>query len=538
MDIKRIADNSMISIGHRQLSSAASFHSSAYNLFLTVRGCLRISSGRLCTEAPLLGFYSREAISLAPDGVSEYILLQLHPQKILALSRREDLLTAWADDLSVRSQLLIREALTEMLSLSGDPSGQAQLGLTSLVLRIVQLLMAEIPGRSVCPDPRVPLKGRRASLYLALRQYIHTHAGEQLSEKGTAELFHITPQYLGSFLKESSGMTFRGLVTEERMQLEEQLKRYASDQAEAYEEAPGHLLNGGGAESRLKTEENLREIQLHAGIHPLHALPQFFRKLINLGYAANLRSLDLDDALDLTHAEIGFDCGRICRITDLITAGAIRGRSYYDFSAVFALLDRLIARGITPFLELGNKSFLIQESTVISYAPVSPTDTKAYYRDLLHILPEFARAAINHYGQSEFDRWYFEISFMYTSSEEREQFGLVQYAGMFRKIYSVLRSFSNACHIGGPGFNDWSDPSRIPQMIRLMSSHGVVPDFFSAYVYPMTTEDSDTMHLSDDPDEGIRRMRLFAEAVHKEYPHHEVWITEFNSNLSSLWDHS
>ena len=98
------------------------------------------------------------------------------------------------------------------------------------------------------------------------------------------------------------------------------------------------------------------------------------------------------------------------RITDLITTVRIQGNSYYNFSAVFSLLDALISHGITPFLELGNKSFMIQETTVLSYTPVSPTDSREYYQELLRILPDFARACINHFGQSSFDSWYFEIS--------------------------------------------------------------------------------------------------------------------------------
>ena len=259
----------------------------------------------------------------------------------------------------------------------------------------------------------------------------------------------------------------------------------------------------------------------------------FFRRLINLGYAANLRNLDLDSALNRIQKEIGFTFGRICRITDLIRSGTVCGQSYYDFSPVFALLDSLIAHNMTPFLELGNKSFLIQETTTLSYTPVSPTDTREYYTQLLIILPEFAKACINHYGQARFDEWYFEISYMYTDDAARERFGLVQYASMFRKIYSVLRSFSPSCRIGGPGFNDWSDPARIRQMVKLMSSQDFTPDFYSAYIYPVVKDSQGSLSISEDPDTGISRIRTFAETVRSADADRELWITEFNSNLSS-----
>ena len=95
----------------------------------------------------------------------------------------------------------------------------------------------------------------------------------------------------------------------------------------------------------------------------------------------------------------------------------------------------------------------------------------------------------------------------------RERFGLVQYASMFRKIYSVLRSFSPSCRIGGPGFNDWSDPARIRQMVKLMSSQDFTPDFYSAYIYPVVKDSQGSLSISEDPDTGISRIRAFAETV-------------------------
>ena len=531
MDVLRETEKAIESIERRHLFHRGSFTSSSYNLFFTEMGALKISSGEVSAVTSVMGLCRREEITLEAEGSSEYLLLRLRPESVLSLTGCEGLLRGTVTSLPARAKLITEESLHMIEKLDGDMRREAALTRSSHLLQILSLLTESCSKDDVFPEPLTYLTERRMVLYRSLLQYIRMHAAESPTLKAAAEEFHVTSKYLGSFLRETLGMTFREAVEKAVEDREELLRLSANEAAPHGEEAPGALIGGGPGETAAKAADEF--LHLETRIDPIHAMPQFFRKLINLGYAANLRNLDLGASLDLMQSKVGFTCGRICRITDLITQGSIRGKSYYNFSAVFSLLDSLMTRGITPFLELGNKSFQIQETTTVSFAPVSPTDTRKYYQQLLRILPEFVRACINHYGQAAFDGWYFEISFMYTSDEERDQFGLVQYARMFRRIYTVLREFSPSCRIGGPGFNDWSDPAKIRQMIRLMSSHGIVPDFFSAYIYPMTADASGNMHLSSDPDEGIRRMQIFADTVRGEHPEKEVWITEFNSNLAS-----
>ena len=518
----------------RQLFSEESLSSRSFNLLLCEEGSLEIRTSAGILRAGIAAFYDTEEIRLIPDGPCRYTLIRLSPGKVLTLTGRKSLFLRPHDAFPTRSRLILSACIREMASSPEPGASIPQLLTSSLTFRILQILKENAEEETGLPEVRAALSEHREALFKKLTAYIRDHAYDGITLSGTAAAFGITPQYLGRFLKETAGCTFRdylAAVTEEN----EALLSLFSENKRPERPAPGTPLSSVPAFPGPAPEHagaaSVRTVR--AALDPVHAAPQYFRKLINLGYARNLRTLDLDSALEYVQDEIGFQCGRICRITDLIRSGSYNGKAYHDFSAVFSLLDPLISRGITPFLELGNKALLIQETTSVSYVPVSPTDTRKYYGELLKILPDFARACINHYGQSSFDSWYFEISFMYTSDEEREHFGLVQYAGVFRKIYQVLRSFSLKCRIGGPGFNDWSDKSRIRQMIRIMSTHGITPDFFSAYIYPMKSGDSGIMHLSEDPDEGIRRMRIFSETVREKHPDCEIWITEFNSNLSS-----
>lgn len=526
-----IPDTPITSCERRALSAPASFRSSSFHVLLVQQGALEISYGKERFTAVLSCFYTKQEITFTPSGITEYVLLRLDPCSVYALTDRESLFRKPVTTFPGRAGRLLEDCVLEAATEAEGAQEAGSLAGMSLVLRMLRILQELAGDAPVLPEPLVMLSAHRSVLYQSLLSFIRSRCEEDLSLSETAERFSVTPQYLGRFLKETRGRTFRQLLFDARDARKRILAGLREDASS--DEAPGELLSLLSDTDAAHGSDPAHTHTVRAVLDPRRAMPQYFRRLINLGYARNLRILDMDSALDYVQSEIGFACGRICRITDLIRTITIRGNSYYDFSAVFPLLDSLIVRGITPFLELGNKSLLIQETTSISYAPVSPTDSKEYYQNLLSILPEFARACINHYGQSSFDEWYFEISYMYTSDEERESFGLIQYAGMFRKIYHVLRSFSSKCRIGGPGFNDWSDRSRIRQMVRLMSSHGVVPDFFSAYIYPMRSDDSGTMHLSGDVDEGLTRIKVFADVVRSAHPDREIWITEFNSNLSS-----
>ena len=527
-----------VSCGERQIAEKTAWRSSCYNLMLITSGHMSASWGDSAVEGPFFAFYSDDEIILDPERNCSFFLLQLNPASLLELPSGAALLarSVTGMELAAEDYSLLRESLAALSGYQAADRGNS-LSETACVFRILSLIEKRIPYQDPVPQPAIPLSGRRLSLYRELCLYLLRQAGRHPAQAETAARFGVTPQYLGRLLKETTGLTFRGFLA--KIEEEEKLRKMRFTPARMQDpKLPGTSTGkkGSGNAPSVPVPSGLplpeKSITLSAVLHARRPLTRHWTKLINLGYAVNLRNRELMETLNIMQSEASFEYGRICRITDLIRTFRIGKRTFSDYSMVFSLLDQLLGAGITPFLELGNKAFTIQETTTINFVPLSPVDSRKYYSDLLVILPDFLRACINHYGRENFDRWYFEISYMYTDSSAKESFGLVQYSKIFRKIYSVIRSFSEKCRIGGPGFNDWSSPGKVHQMVRLLSSKDIVPDFFSAYSYPVEISDLGTT-LSTNPRTGYERIRLFADTVRDFFPNTEIWITEFNSNLSS-----
>lgn len=252
-----------------------------------------------------------------------------------------------------------------------------------------------------------------------------------------------------------------------------------------------------------------------------------------MGYVSDFTNVRIFDQLIRIQKEIGFEYGRICRILDFVAEYRAGGTIIYDFSRIFHIIDIMIDHRMLPFLEISNKLFRIQLN-LSEVVPVNLVkDSSAYYDRTLRLLPDFIRACINRYGQESFDRWRFEVSYTYYDFQDTaEDFPMTRYVRYFEKIRSIIRGYSAVCQIGGPGFTYWKDAEKLLDLFRLFQAGRTMPDFLTAYLYPLTSDGEDAA-LSPDPDLILKRMAYLLDLARKQFPGMELWITEFNSNLSS-----
>lgn len=259
-----------------------------------------------------------------------------------------------------------------------------------------------------------------------------------------------------------------------------------------------------------------------------------WNEVVNLGYASAFTSTDLNEQLLRAQKLIHFRYGRICRIFDLVTTYFSHDEPIYDFYPVFRIFDALIANDMLPFLELGNKVLKIHFTAEELLKPQIAQKSEDYFEEILVILPHFLRASINRYGYECVKNWKFELC---SPNHEApintvEDFPLQKYIHYFCRIKSTINSIVPECQVGGPGFNNHDNPESFERLLREFSFAAVQPDFYTAYIFTV----DNPLHistLSADPNIFEKRIKPLTEAIGRVYPNRNLYITEFNSNLSS-----
>lgn len=324
--------------------------------------------------------------------------------------------------------------------------------------------------------------------------YIDSHPDTVLSVRGISAHFEITPQYLCRLFKKNLDMTCRQYIN-----------------------------------SKI-SKNKPKEYSFYHTVSPdfSRLMKNNWHRLINLGYASQLEGQHMVYQIRILQKQIHFDYGRICRITDLLQNYSAQKHYSNDYATIFTLFDLMIDNQLRPLLELGYKIFYIQQNTAEYYTGPSESIID-YYDSILKILPDFLRACINRYGQNELDRWAFEISYPYIMPGTRQILTFPHFVTYYQKIFDIIRSFSSKCKIGGPGFNDWFSDGILETTLYNMKSVSQKPDFFSAYSYCIEKD----IGISEDADLLQNRIQRLSDKLRNDFPDAKLWITEFNSNLSS-----
>lgn len=408
----------------------------------------------------------------------------------------------------------------------------------------------------------VPGDSKSEQLLKNILEYLLKHMTETLRLSSVAAHFSLTPQYLSGLLKKHCHVTFQDYLFSLRCRKAEAYFAYTdvsvpdilhklhlkkcpplskfsfSDMSEASDNYS--LLSPETALTYLNDFFQPDAPPSQSNHHPTidasaTGIPLFpvWKQLINLGYAANFNSSRLFQQLVLMQEKIGFRYGRLCRIFDLVTSYSSGEKTLYDFNPAFRILDALISNHMYPFLELGNKRLRIQLTLRDSLVPDVPKESEEYFHYLLKILPSFICACINRYGYESLTYWKFEVCFPnYESYGNIDDFPVKKYIDFFIQIQSCIRSYVPECQIGGPGFNNWADPDSFRKLLECFKSASVQPDFLTGYLYSIILND-DTFILSSDQYIMQKRMTQLKEIAQSIFPKCELWITEFNSNLSS-----
>ncbi len=551
----------------RFLDSDTSWQPDGYAFLLVLDGALALQSADpdLCGSDTLYIIPDRQKVILKPQNNASVFFLVLRAEAMLACTGTEEIFQMTArllPEIRLQEIRLTLRQLREEVAAASDPEDHARnFFLSSDLFRLLGLLSdpAEQKGSGrLETDDVPPAISSSTGLFDGISSYMKKNYNAGPGQADTAARFHISPQYLARLIRQHTGLTFRGYLKQiqgEAFRLyrkhtdltDEQILQLTSpdrfrSSADAFQSVyKSHPLPGRAvSESSISLavspacdiENSCASALIRVPAQSGRPMPESWKCLINLGYASALRNLRIEDTLSAMQNTIGFRYGRICRILDVAQRFQIADRSILDFSQAFSILDILMKNQMIPFLELGNKSFAIQKNSSASFYPEGSIDSRTYYKQLLEILPDFIGTCINRYGQEYFDTWRFEVSYSYTANE-KNPFSFIQYLRVFRRIQKIIRRYSTKARIGGPGFNRWDKSGQIQRALDQMKAEQSIPDFMTIYLYPMEKEPDGILSILEDPGVLIRRLQSFVDASRFAFPEKQIWVTEFNSNLSS-----
>ena len=551
----------------RLLDSDTSWQPDGYAFLLVLDGALALQSADpdLCGSDTLYIIPDRQKVILKPQNNASVFFLVLRAETMLACTGTEEIFHVTTRLLPETRRQEIRltlRQLREEVSAASDPEDHAQsFFLSSDLFRLLGLLSDPAEQKSsgrLETDNVPPAISSSTGLFDGISSYMKKNYNAGPGQADTAARFHISPQYLARLIRQHTGLTFRGYlkqIQDEAFRLyrkhtdltDEQILQLTSpdrfrSSADAFPSTnksyplPGRAVSESSispaASPACDIENSCASALIRVPAQSGRPMPESWKCLINLGYASALRNLRIEDTLSAMQNTIGFRYGRICRIFDVALRFQIADRSIRDYSQAFSILDILMKNQMIPFLELGNKSFAIQKNSSASFYPEGNTDSRTYFKELLEVLPDFIGTCINRYGQEYFDTWRFEVSYSYTANE-KNPFSFIQYLRVFRRIQKIIRRYSTKARIGGPGFNRWDKPGQIQRALDQMKAEQSIPDFMTIYLYPMEKEPDGILSILEDPGVLIRRLQSFVDASRFAFPEKQIWVTEFNSNLSS-----
>lgn len=410
---------------------------------------------------------------------------------------------------------------------------------------------------------------KRHKIANAAIQYINNNFERDISLSFVSEYFSVSPQYMAGIIKKATGCSFNKYLSSIRMFKGMTYYKYTTLSVEKIEKNL-YIKDKAKFENQIISLKRTKEIFLlkpqnfsvlnkatsltyifnynPTGKNKLHNvtdnkiyvqesksayLPPVWKQIINLGYAVYFDNVQTFNQLIILQKKIGFQYGRICRIFDLISSYQSDKQIIYDYNRIFRILDVLIENNMYPFIELGNKRLRIQLNIQNTLIPDVPAGHQEYFEYLLNTLPGFICSCINRYGYNSISHWRFEVSAPeYESADINVNFSLTKYIYYFSKIKSCIQNYAPQCQVGGPGFNNWDSPDIFENLLDFLEINKAMPDFLTAYMYPLDKESS-SMMISSNQNLLENRMKMLQKAIANRNLQIELWITEFNSNLSS-----
>jgi len=262
----------------------------------------------------------------------------------------------------------------------------------------------------------------------------------------------------------------------------------------------------------------------------------FFDLSIGSDYPGTLIRDDSMAQLRLATRELGFRYVRFHAIFHdvLGTVKSRDGTIVYDWTRIDELYDKLLARNIKPFVELGftPEALKTSNNSVFYWKGNTSHPQLGPWRDLIAAFVQHLQAR---YGAAEVRSWFFEVWNEPNLAGFWEKADQNAYFELYDTTARTIKSIDPALRVGGPST---AGAAWVPEFLNHAAEHATPVDFVTTHTYGVDggflDEDgkSDTK-LSPSPDAivgDVRRVR--AQIAASKFPHLPLYFSEWSTSYT------
>jgi xylan 1,4-beta-xylosidase len=265
-------------------------------------------------------------------------------------------------------------------------------------------------------------------------------------------------------------------------------------------------------------------------------LDRFFDLSVGSDYPGTLIRDDSMAQLKTTADELGFRYIRFHAIFHdvLKTVRVEDGKTVYDWKKIDELYDKLLARRIKPFVELGftPKAMATSNNQIFYWAGNTSHPDPAAWKDLV-------AASIRHieqrYGAAEVRSWFFEVWNEPNLAGFWEGADQKAYFELYDLTANTIKAIDPLLRVGGPST---AGAAWVPEFLDHVAKSGAAVDFVTTHTYGVDggfldeKGEGDTK-LSPSPDAiigDVRRVR--AQITASKYAGLPLYFTEWSTSYT------
>lgn len=263
---------------------------------------------------------------------------------------------------------------------------------------------------------------------------------------------------------------------------------------------------------------------------------RFFDLSVGSDFPGTLRREDSMAQLATTTRELGFRYIRFHAIFHdvLGTVKTRDGRITYDWTGIDDLYDKLLARGIKPFVELGftPEAFKTSDSSIFYWKGNTSHPRLGAWRDLITAFVGHLEAR---YGREQVRSWFFEV---WNEPNLDGFWGKADQPAYF-ELYDVtakaIKALDPALRVGGPST---AGATWVPEFLAFAAEHRSPVDFVTTHSYGvdggfLDEEGKGDTKLSPSPDAIIGDVRkVRAEIAASKFPRLPLYFTEWSTSYT------